>query len=477
MRRQITRFPLFLAMLGALAARPCLSAETAAATESAWPAPSVRPTADEYLRIAAEVETNLQKEILDKWFPATVDQEGGGFHEDYSNDWTRGPGKNKSIVYQARCTWTSAAAALRFPDKADLYRAMTRHGAACLADKLWDKQGGGFYWAVGPDGQPLARERAAPRGDDRSPPAATKHIYGHAFGIYALAANYHATKDPPTLDLAKRAFQWLEEHAHDKLNKGYFEMIGPDGKPATSGVSAVSARANQKSMNTSIHVLEALTALYQVWPDPLLRQRVQEMLDICRDRFYAEPGYLTQFSSLDWVRQQDADSFGHDVETGFLMVEASEALGRGNDPRMWTAARRLVDHAMQYGWDSQHGGLYDSGQMNADGVVTAISRPEKIWWVEAEHLNALLLQHEHVGRETTKYWDAFVKQWQWIKEHQVDRVNGGWWPVVEADGKPSSRVKANTWTECYHQGRAMFNVSAGLRRLAEEAGRQQPPSP
>ena len=420
------------------------------AVQAAEPASSNLPTKEVYLRIAGEVEANLQKEILDKWFPVTVDEQGGGFFENYRLDWTRGAGNNKSIVYQGRLTWTSAEAARRFPGKADLYLAMTRRGAACLADKLWDKQNGGFYWQVGPTGQPISD---------------TKQMYGHAFGIYSLAASYQATKDPAALDLAKKAFQWLEVHSHDSVNKGYIENIGADGKPATGGGNAVGARAGQKSMNTSIHILEALTGLYAVWPDPLLKTRVQEMLEICRDKIYSEPGYLIYMFSADWQPTTNPDSFGHDVESGFLMVEAAEALGQ-NDPRAWTAARHLVDHALQYGWDNQLGGLYDAGAMNAQGVVTGGLRTDKIWWVQAEQLNALLLQHEHVGKETPKYWEAFLKEWDWITKYQVDHTNGGWWATVRADGTPASTVKADMWTECYHQGRAMLNVSARLRKLA-----------
>ena len=415
--------------------------------------PSTPPSKQTYLRIAAEVESNLQHEILDKFFPITADEKSGGFFEDYSLDWKRRDGGNKSIVYQSRLTWTSAQAAIRFPEKAEMYLAMTRRGAACLAEKMWDKQAGGFYWTIGPDGQPLEP---------------TKQMYGHAFGIYALAASYQATKDPSSLDLAKKGFQWLELHAHDNLNLGYFENIGPDGKPPTTGTNSVGAAANQKSMNSSIHILEALTGLYQVWPDPLLKTRVQEMLDICLNKIYSEPGYLTQFLTLDWKRTPSPDSFGHDVEAGFLMVEAAELLGNGNDPRIWTAARHLTDHAQQYGWDATRGGLYDLGPMNADGVVTGNLRTEKIWWVEAEHLNALLLLHEHFGKETPQYWDAFLKQWDWITRFQIDHTHGGWWPTVRADGTPASRVKADMWTECYHQARGMLVVSERLRKMAAE---------
>jgi mannobiose 2-epimerase len=416
-------------------------------------APSTRPTKETYLRLAAETEASLQHEILQKFFPVTVDEQGGGFCENYSLNWTRTAGNNKSIVYQSRLTWTSAEAARRFPAEAGLYLAMTHRGAACLADKLWDKAGGGFYWQVGASGQPISD---------------TKQMYGQAFGIYALAASYQAAKDQATLDLAKEAFRWLEAHAHDKLNGGYVESIGADGKPVFRGdASAVGAGAGQKSMNTSIHILEALTGLYAVWPDPLLRTRVREMLEICRDKVYSEPGYLSQFLSADWVPTRSPDSFGHDVEAGFLLVEAAEALSQ-DDPRAWTVARRLVDHAMQYGWDNRLGGLYDAGVMNAAGVVTGGLRTEKIWWVQAEHLNALLLLHEHLGKATTRYWEAFLKEWDWIVRYQIDHLNGGWWPTVGADGTPASRVKADMWTECYHQGRAMLSVSERLRRLAAE---------
>jgi mannobiose 2-epimerase len=422
------------------------------AVRAAEPAASTPPTKENYLRIANEAEANLQKEILDKFFPVTVDEQGGGFHENYALDWKPMPGNNKSIVYQSRLTWTSAEAARRFPAQAGLYLAMTRRGAACLADKLWDKTGGGFYWQVDANGKPTTD---------------TKQMYGHAFGIYSLAASYQATKDQATLDLAKKAFLWLEEHSHDSVNKGYIENIGADGKPVTGGGRGGGAggRIGQKGMNPGIHLLEALTGLYAVWPDPLLKTRVQEMLELCRDKIYSEPGYLIQVFSADWQPTVSADSFGHDVECGFLMVEAADALGQ-DDPRAWTDARHLVDHALQYGWDNQLGGLYDSGTLGPQGAVTGGLRTEKIWWVEAEQLNALLLQHERMGKETTKYWDAFVKEWDWISKYQVDHTNGGWWPTVRKDGTPASTVKGDMWTECYHQGRAMLNVSARLRKLA-----------
>ena len=72
--------------------------------------PSTRPTPEVCRRLADAAESNLQHEILDKWFPAAFD-EGGGFFQDYNVDWSRGDDESKGIVYESRLTWTAAEAA------------------------------------------------------------------------------------------------------------------------------------------------------------------------------------------------------------------------------------------------------------------------------------------------------------------------------------------------------------------------------
>src|SRR5688572_25598945 len=78
-------------------------------------------TPDVYRRIAGEAEASLRRDVLEKWFPAAVDREAGGFHENFGEDWSRGAGGEKSIVYQSRLTWLLAQAAVRFPEKSAEY--------------------------------------------------------------------------------------------------------------------------------------------------------------------------------------------------------------------------------------------------------------------------------------------------------------------------------------------------------------------
>jgi mannobiose 2-epimerase len=125
------------------------------------------------------------------------------------------------------------------------------------------------------------------------------------------------------------------------------------------------------------------------------------------------------------------------------------------------AAKALVDHALRVGWDNSRGGLYNSGGL--EGVNYATTRE---WWVEAESLNALLLMHQRYGKTDPRYWEAFSGQWNWINQFGLDKVHGGWWPRVRNDGTPVRGAKSDAWTECYHQARALLNVSQRLRNLA-----------
>src|SRR5690606_13789141 len=131
-----------------------------------------------------------------------------------------------------------------------------------------------------------------------------------------------------------------------------------------------------------------------------------------------------------WTPVPAVVSFGHDVETGFLLVEASTALGRPDDARTWAVARKLVDRPLAFGWDEQHGGFHDEGD-----YAGKLTRTHKVWWVQAEGLNALILMHEKYGAETQRYWNAFVRQWAFIRDRQTDARFGGWLSRVEADGQ------------------------------------------
>lgn len=211
-------------------------------------------------------------------------------------------------------------------------------------------------------------------------------------------------------------------------------------------------------------MLEAYTQLYVVWKDDTLRKRIEELLRIIRDKVCVEPGAMNLYFTNAWQSIPDHDSYGHDVEAAYLMLEAEDVLGRGHDPKTERMAKMLVDHALAYGWDEAYGGFYRDG--------TTIGRPEdklKEWWVEFEGLNALLLMHERYGRQSGLYFKAFQQQWSFLKEYQVDSQFRGVYEMIGPDGKPTNENKGRIWKAAYHDGRALLNVTDRLRLLAESA--------
>lgn len=416
------------------------------------------PANEKYLETADQIEKTLWEE-LNRFFPACIDEQHGGYRAWFSDTWKLQDTNYKTIVYQARMTWITSQIVLRRPSHADQYRVYAQHGLKFLNDTMWDKEQGGFFWGLSETG------KIDPRYTDE------KHAYGIAFGIYGAAAAGEALNDPAGAELALKAFKWLDEHAHDATNGGYFEALARDGKPIMAPrdrsdprnrFDKIGTLYGYKSMNTHIHLLEAVTQLSRVSKDPLVKERLAELHSIVRDKIYVKPGCLNQYFTPAWQPLPDGDSFGHDIETAFLLFESAEALGLHHDPATMEAAKSLVDHALEYGFDKDRGGFYDEGPAFKEPFKT-----QKIWWAQAEGLNALLLMHQEFGTDTQKYYRAFDKQWGFISKYQLDPVNGGWfWEVTAAGKHKDGESKANEWKAAYHTGRAMLNTSEMLRKLA-----------
>jgi cellobiose epimerase len=93
----------------------------------------------------------------------------------------------------------------------------------------------------------------------------------------------------------------LEKYSHDPIYKGYYQYLNRDGSHVMRTADIFSTSdIGYKDQNSSIHILEALTELYKVWKDPLVKERLQEMLDLIRDKIVTPEGYLRMYFTYDW---------------------------------------------------------------------------------------------------------------------------------------------------------------------------------
>jgi mannobiose 2-epimerase len=419
-------------------------------------------------QLAVLMESSLKNQILNRWYPLAVDTIYGGFLTSFSYDFKPTADQSKMIVTQSRHTWVNSKAAMRYPEKS-YYRKAAKIGFHFLAGKMWDKEYGGFY------------TRVTRNGDIPTGSVSNKDAYGNAFGLYALCAYYQLSKDSNALSLAQKTFYWLEQHSHDPVYKGYFQFLQRDGTPVVrkAGTPATDA-TGYKDQNSSIHLLEALTALYEVWKNALVRERLQEMLLLIRDRITTARGNLTLFFQPDWTpvslrdssrkyiighHNLDYVSFGHDIETAYLMLEASHALGIEQDTTTLFAGKRMVDHALHNGWDKKTGGFYDEGYyFKGDSTIT-ILKETKNWWAQAEGLNSLLMMSDYFPNDSNQYFQKFKLQWNYVQTYLIDPDYGGWFEEG-LDKEPERRtgLKGHIWKATYHEYRAMCNCVDRLNK-------------
>jgi cellobiose epimerase len=60
------------------------------------------------------------------------------------------------------------------------------------------------------------------------------------------------------------------------------------------------------------------------------------------------------------------------------------------------------------------------------------------------------------------------RQWDFIKNYQVDFQYPGVYEMIGVDGKPAMDDKGRIWKVAYYEGRAWMNVTESLKRLAEK---------
>lgn len=414
-------------------------------------------------KVLPEIRASLDS-LVSLWYPASMDIINGGFYPDFNYRWEKEGEQNKMLVTQARHIWTTSKLATFYGDSN--YQNIAAHGFQFLKDSMWDSQYGGFHTILEYDRNSL------------KPVAKTKSAYGNAFAIYGLAAYFEISKDSAALNLAKKTFYWLEEHAHDSEYNGYFDVLNLNGSwmlNVTENDKGYDnfVRKDWKDQNSSIHLLEAFTALYEVWPNPLLKERLEELLILIRDTITTQKGFLTLHLERDWTTVSFKDStetfrsenfwldhvsFGHDIETGFLLLEASESLYHTKDSTTLAVAKRMIDHGIEHGWDSEKGGFFDGGYYLDDSDVCTILNPAKIWWSQAEGLNSLLLMSQ-LYPDKKEYYELFEQQWDYINEYLIDHTYGGWYDEgLDSDPDASKRAKGHIWKVNYHNIRSLINV-------------------
>jgi mannobiose 2-epimerase len=398
--------------------------------------------------LVVAAEAMLVAHSLACWFPRCIDGRQGGFHQDFGNDWSPGPVGQKSLVFQSRMTWVAATMARRRPNlvvpcPAADFAAWADDGIAYIGDTFWDPIAGGLRFRQDQDQE--------------------THSYAIAFALFAAAACDRLAPNATARAFADNVFEWWDACAHDYRFGGYCDALTSTGRPILSGRNRardlIGVPYGYRSANTLLHVLEALAELFRARQSQSVRVRLEEIVTLL-EKLLRRDGYrLFAVYDREWRPVDRTVSFGHDLEAAYLDARARRCLGWPLSP----GSRALADRALRLGTDNRFGGLFFEQHRWRIRPVD-----QKVWWVQAEAVNALIDLLETHSQGTGRYLGLLYKHWDFLNKHQLDHRLGGWLDTVSRNGLQVIKGrKGHEWKACYHEVRALLNVADGARRIAK----------
>lgn len=384
-----------------------------------------------------EVTAELDR-IIDYWCTHAIDREQGGVIGRIDNDNRLYPEAEKGVVLHARVLWTFSAAGqqIRNPELAGICRSVFDY----LLQHFLDRQYGGVYWTV----------------DHRGNPADTKkQVYAQAFAIYAFSEYWKFSGLAEAKEQAIRLYRLLVQHGYDAAEGGYFEGFAADWSGEGDLRLSEKEGNDKKTMNTHLHVLEAYTNLYRIWPDAALAGQIRSLLaDFTGHIIDPATGHLFLFFDEHWRRNGSLLSYGHDIEASWLLLEAAEVLEDASLIRQFQQIALQMADAVVKGFDTD-GGLWYEASRDAKKLIR-----EKHWWPQAEalvgYLNAWQLSND------PRYRDIVLKVWDFVQKRIVDHQRGEWYWGLHSEGSIMQQDKAGLWKCPYHNGRACLEL---MRRL------------
>ena len=385
-----------------------------------------------------EMELELEH-ILAYWIQHAVDLEHGGFYGRIGNDNKVNPRSAKGAVLNSRILWTFSAA--YNTTSLNEYCKMADRAFIYLINCFFDNEYGGVYWTVDYKGTRLDTK---------------KQIYALAFAMYGLSEYYRCRESALAKELAIHLFNTIEQHSYDPAKGGYIDAFAMDWAPL-GDVRLSDKDANEKkTMNTHLHILEAYSSLYRIWPDEKLKQQIQGLINnFLQHIIDPVTQHLILFFDENWRPNNSIVSYGHDVEAAWLLQEAAETI---EDPILIRKTRDralALARAASEGLDAD-GGLWYECELSPRRLIR-----EKHWWPQAEAMvgffNAYQLSSER------QFLDYSLNAWAFVRQYILDKDNGEWfWGVKSDHSVMPGQDKAGLWKCPYHNGRACMEL---IRRI------------
>jgi len=378
-----------------------------------------------------EIKNELLNHIVPFW-DSLEDKENGGFYGFMDNNLKLDKNAEKGVILHSRILWFYSNCYLTLKDEKYLEKAK---GCYEFMNKYCvDRENGGVYWMMNADGTVK---------DDM------KHTYCQAFFVYALSSYYDASKDESALALAMDIFNTIEEKCTDDV--AYLEAMSRTWEIVENDALSENGLMADKTMNTTLHLLEAYTELYRVSKNEKVLARLKFQTGLFLDKiFYAEDDRLLVFFDKNLDVIGDIHSYGHDIEATWLLDRACDVMGdKELSEKVSAMNERIVANIAKL--------AYRNGSLLNERDKTEINT-WRIWWVQAEAVVGFMNGFERYDK--SEYKEMSESIWNYIKNNIVDKREGGeWYSQLDENGVPADfKAVVDPWKCPYHNGRMCLEI-------------------
>jgi mannobiose 2-epimerase len=398
--------------------------------------PAKQQTAEEILSDVLPRLNGLAARAFAFWAQHGPDRKYGGVHATLDRQGTPVEPTDKGVIQQARQLWTASMwYARREPSAA--VKQLADDTYAFLIKHYLDGSDGEFRFKVSESGKVVDGK---------------KQLYAESFAIYALATYGQTFDVPAAKEQALACFRSLDRRAHDAQYGGYDQRRDPGWL----------AKGAEKGTNTQIHLLEAFTTLWEATHDAEVGERLDEMIEVTATKLFQDDGYVHKEFLADFTPHAErVVSYGHDLETVWLLLEAARVRGKSEDQRVRKAAIAMGQHASQRGFDPVAGGFFYEGVPGAEATNRA-----KVWWVQFEALSGLFWLWELTGDRV--HLERLERTVSWLETAHDDEY-GEWFEETLDDGSagPPGTKKGHEWKTGYHGLRALVFTADWIHKTLE----------
>lgn len=386
-----------------------------------------------YPEYSRKYQEELLYNIIPFWIKNSNDEQNGGYFtcldrkgQVYDTD--------KFIWLQARQVYTFSFL-FNNVGANDLWLGFAFQGAGFLQKHGRDKSGN-WYFSVDQAGKPLVQPY---------------NIFSDCFASLAFGSMYKATDVDEFADITRSTFKNILQRRHNP--KGIY----------SKGIA--SSRILKNSSMPMIMCM-LLLEIESLLDDTLVTELYDECIHELTHTFYDhDTGILFENVDQNGNFSDTMDGRlicpGTIVEGMWFIMDLAEKRG---DKSLIERAAKIVLSTMEYGWDTEYGGLYYF--MDYKGQpLQQLEGDQKLWWVHVEALISLLKAFYHTGK--MEYWNWFVKVHDYTWKHFPDKEHGEWFGYLNRQGDVNLSLKGGKWKGCYHIPRALYQCWQTFEKLAQ----------